>query len=105
MNAKRDRKSNLNDRKCVNSLYNLREIFSFLQKKKLMNIIIYNKQLQKEYGYNKENYINASGKYKIGKRDGKVKIYILNTNILLFEGNYLKGEKNGKGKEILKMAH
>ena len=28
-----------------------------------------------------------------------MKIYKLNTNILLFEGEYLNGKRNGKGKE------
>ena len=32
-------------------------------------------------------------------KDGIVKVYKLNTNILIFEGEYQKGKRNGKGKE------
>ena len=46
-----------------------------------------------------ENYKKISLKYKIGGKNGKGRVYKLNTNILLFEGEYLNGIKNGKGKE------
>jgi len=97
-----DIKSNLNFAKCIKSEYILKEIFSFLGRKKLLNLIIYNKHLQNVLKINKEDYKKLSRKYKICGRDGKVKIYKLNTMFLIFEGEYLKGEKNGKGKEYNK---
>ena len=78
---------------------NLKEIFSFLERKRLFKLIIYNKNLQKTVKINIEDYKKISGKYKIGKKDGIGKVYKLNTKILKFEGEYLKGKKNGKGKE------
>ena len=94
-----DNKSNLELERIIKSEKNLKEIFSFLGRKKLFNLIIYNKHLQNIFKINIEEYKSLSGKYKIGKKDGIGKVYILNTNILIFEGEYLKGERNGKGKE------
>ena len=46
-----------------------------------------------------EDYKKTSGKYKIAEKNGKGEEYILNTNIMIFEGEYLNGKRNGKGKE------
>ena len=90
-------KANIRD---IKSLYIKKKIFSFLEEKQKLNIILYNKELQKELLVDIEDYKKSSGKYKIGKNDGLVKEYILNTNILIFEGEYLNGKKNGQGKEF-----
>ena len=78
---------------------NLKEILSFLGKKKLFELIIYNKCLQKTLKIDLEDYKKISGNYKIGKKDGKVKVYKLNTKNLVFIGDYQRGKRNGKGKE------
>ena len=94
----KDAKSNI----CITSIkssYILKNIFSFLKIENLLNLIIYNKQLQKEYGYNIENYKEKSGKYRIYNKYGSAEVYILNTKIKIFEGEYLNGKRNGKGKE------
>ena len=92
-------KSYIDFGKMVKSTYNFIEIISFLGKKEFFNIIVYNKELQKTLKIDIEDYKKVSGKYKIGKKDGKGKIYKINTNILIFEGEYLNKEKNGRGKE------
>ena len=61
-------------------------------------MIIYNKDLQNILGVDIQNYKNISGKYKIEK-NGIGKEYELDTNILIFEGEYKNGERNGFGKE------
>ena len=98
-----DIKSKLELERIIKSEKNLKEIFSFLGRKKLFNLlfnlIIYNKHLQNIFKINIEEYKSLSGKYKIGNKDGIGKVYKLNTNILRFEGVYLNGKKNGKGKE------
>jgi antitoxin component YwqK of YwqJK toxin-antitoxin module len=94
-----DIKSKLELERIIKSEKNLKEIFSFLGRKKLFNLIIYNKHLQNIFKINIEEYKSLSGKYKIGKKDGIGKVYKLNTNILISEGEYLNGERNGKGKE------
>ena len=91
--------SYLNSGKSIKSDYIFKEIFSFLEKKILLNIIIYNKQWQNALKIKYEDYKKISGKFKVGKRNGKGKVYKINTDILLFEGEYLNGSKNGNGKE------
>ena len=93
--------SNLEFGKIIKYEKNLKEIFSFLDGKKLFNLIIYNKHLQKILKINIEEYKRKSRKYKIGKKDGIGKVYILYTNILIFEGEYLNWKRNGKGKEYI----
>jgi len=92
-------KSDLKFVKSIKSDYNLKEIFLFLGRKRLFNLIIYNKHLQKALKINIEDYKKISGYYKIGEKDGRGKVYILDTNILVFGGEYLNGKRNGKGKE------
>ena len=48
---------------------------------------------------NIEDYKKIATKIKIGPINGLGKEYKKETNILLFEGEYLNGIKNGKGKE------
>ena len=76
----------------------LKDIFSFLSEKQKLNMLIYNKQLQRKFGINIENYKKASVKYKVGERNGKGKEYN-NNGKLIFEGEYLNGKRNGKGKD------
>ena len=48
--------------------------------------------------YDDEGKLRYDGEYLNGKRNGKGKEYNDDGN-LVFEGEYLNGEKNGKGKE------
>ena len=98
-------------------------IFSYLDEKRKLEIIKYNKNIQnildiklinykfyqgksliyelngnvKEYNELFDN-IEFVGKYLNGKKNGKGKEYYFNGN-LRFEGEYLNGQRNGKGKE------
>ena len=83
----------------IKSLYILKRVLSFLPEKEKLNLIIYNKQIQKTLDIDIEEYIKISGKFKIGKKNGKGKEYLLNTDKLIFEGEYKNGRKNGKGLE------
>ena len=85
--------------KDIKSLFIKRKIFSYLDEKKKLNILKYNKIFQKKFAINIGNYINKSGIYKINGINGQGKEYLINTNILIFEGEYLNKKKNGKGKE------
>ena len=92
-------KNILQDIKCK---YLIDEVLSFLNEKQKLNLIIYNKHLQKTIGININQYKYCWAKrekYKIVEENGKRKEYDVKTNILLFEGEYLNGERNGKGKE------
>ena len=85
----------------IKSKYNIKEVFSFLSEKQKLNMIIYNKEIQYILGIDIEDYKKASGRYIIYGINGEVKEYKINTNKLLFEGEYLNKKRNGKGKEYL----
>ena len=77
-------------------------MFLCIDEKQKLNLIIYNKNLQKIIGVNIDHYKYykiKNEKYKIVEINGKRREYDLKANILLFEGEYLDGEKNGYGKE------
>ena len=77
----------------------LKIIFSFINEKKKLNIIINNKKLQNKLEINIKNYKRISKIYKIGERNGKGKEYLKHNDELVFEGEYLNGKRNGKVKE------
>jgi len=83
----------------IKSNHILAEIFSFINVKTQLSILTYNNYLKKKLAINIENYKKISGKYKKGGKNGICKLYDLETNNLIFEGEYLNGKKNGKGKE------
>ena len=83
----------------INSEYILRFIFSFLWENQKLNIISYNKQIQIKLEVNLDNYKSICNKEKIVEKNGIVKEYVKGTNLLIFEGEYKNGKKNGKGKE------
>ena len=66
----------------IKSSYIKKIIFSFLNKKHKLKMIVYNKELQKLCLIGIEDYKNKSGIYKIGGKNGKGKEYFINTNIL-----------------------
>ena len=45
-------------------------------------------------------YKKISEKYKVGKRDGRGREYLLKTKIFIFEGEYINFKRNGKGKKF-----
>ena len=82
----------------IKSSYIMKTVLSFLNEKQKLNMIIYNKELQKICLVDIKDYKNASLKYRIGERNGKGKEYIKHIKRLIFEGEYLNGKRNGKGK-------
>ena len=86
----------------IKSKYILKLILSFTEEKTKFKIIKYNKQLQSKLDMTIVTYRTLSGKYIIyennnkGKKKGKK--YNINDKIL-YEGEFLNGERNGKGKE------
>jgi len=83
----------------IKSIIILKKIFSILHEKQKLNLIINNKRLQKLFFIDIKDYKQISGKYKIIEKDGKGKEYILDTKIVIFEGDYINKKRNGKGKE------
>jgi len=94
-----EEKKNINLKEDIKCSQMLENIFSFLEKKKKLDLIIYNKEIRKKFGVNIQDYKISSGKYKKGGKNGFGREYTLNKNNLIFEGEYLNGKRNGKGKE------
>ena len=114
----------------ISSLYILRKIFDLLDTRVKLTHIKYTKSLQKKllneldyfkkisgryliqdntFNYGKEftldkNILVYIGGYKDGKRHGKGVEYNEN-GTYKFEGEFLKGRKNGQGKEYRKSEH
>ena len=99
MNEFENIKSEINIEKSIQSLYIIKDIFSFLSEKRKLKILLYNKYFQKKLDINIENYKRIRKIYKIGEKNGRGKEYYIPTNIMIFEGEYLNGKRNGKGKE------
>ena len=92
--------------KNIKSKYFLKKIFTFLNDRRKLKIIKYNKSLKNDIDININNYklfhdsnSNARkyrGKYLNGERNGKGEEY--NGTFLNFRGEYLKGKRwNGNG--------
>ena len=88
----------INLAKQIKSLYIFKYILSFLYENKKLCLIIYNKEYQNKLGIDIEHYKEISGKYII-KDNLCMKEYELNSNKLMYEGEYSNGKRNGKGKE------
>ena len=92
--------NSMNFEKEVKSPYIFKYILSYLHQNKKLNLFIYNKKLQRKLGIDLDYYKNISGKYLKGGKNGNGREYKLGSNILLFEGEYKNGKKNGLGKEF-----
>ena len=80
----------------------LQIIFSVLNDKTKLYIINHNKILYEKLEIDLEFIKKISGKYRKSRLKGKDigKEFSLDENILIFEGDYLNGKKNGNGKEF-----
>ena len=73
--------------------------FSFLVEKQKLKLVKLNKAYQSKLNISIINYKFFSGKYIIYESNKIGKEYNGNDDTLQFEGEYLNGERNGKGKE------
>ena len=85
--------------KKIRSMKILKEIFKPIDDSKKLNIVKYNKKIQNNLGIKFSLYKIYSKKYIVVETDGKIKEYSRSNDDLLFEGEYLNGKRNGKGKE------
>ena len=90
----------------IKSTYFKKIIFSLLDENAKLKILRYNKNLQKLLDIQIINYFIFTQKYIIKEANGFSKAYSYNPfyedkyeDILIFEGQYLNGLKNGKCKE------
>ena len=85
--------------KNIKSTFILRRCFSVLDESRKLKLLKYNRNLQKKININIINYKFYSGRYIIFYSYGKGKEYKGCNDILIYEGEFLIGERNGKGKE------
>ncbi len=62
-----------------------------------LNILLYNKALQSKLNIDIIDIQRYNGKYILGERNGKGKEYF--DDNIIFEGEYLNGKRHGKRKE------
>ena len=72
-----------------------------MEETRKLKLVKYNKNLQNILNLNLINYKRQSGRYIIYEKDQKNigREFDSYTNEILFKGEYLNGERNGKGKE------
>ena len=85
--------------KKIKSSFILKIIFTFVAEKQKLKLVKYNKGLQKNIHINIINYIFFKGKYIIYEGNKFGKEYFGYNGKLIYEGQYLNGERSGKGKE------
>ena len=86
----------------IKSVYFFKIIFSFLNEEVKLKIVKYNKTLKHKI-INIINFKLFIKRYIVYESNMKVKEFIIyenyNEDELIFEGEYLNGKRNGKGKE------
>ena len=83
----------------IKSIYILKLIFSNINDERKLLLIKYNNKIKDRLNITLNDYMFPSGKYFIGKRNGKGEEYNGFMDKLLFEGDYIDGKRNGYGKE------
>ena len=85
--------------KNIKSKYINEIIFSYVDEGPKLKLIKYNKSLQTNMNISIFNYKCFKGKYIIYKSKRFGREYDGGNDRLIFEGEYLNGERNGKGRE------
>ncbi len=81
------------------SSYFSKNLFNYLDEKTKLKLIKYNKNIQNQLNISVIDYALYSEKYIIYESKDKGKEYRCDNDELIFEGEYLNGKRNGKGKE------
>ena len=82
----------------IKSIFIMKKLFNYLNEEIKLKVIQYNKRIQSKINISLINYKILSGKYIIYESNQKMKEYNSFNDVLIFEGEYLNGKKNGKGK-------
>ena len=83
----------------IKSTYIIKYLFAFIDDRRKLKMLRYNKSVQNRIDINIMNYKRFATKYIIFEEENKVKEYKIYSNELIYEGEYLNGKRNGKGKE------
>ena len=85
--------------KNIKSIYFSQIIFSFLEDKRKLELVKHNKSLQKILNISIINYKFLSGKFIKYETKNKGIEYHENGVLMIYEGEFLNGKRNGKGVE------
>ena len=83
----------------IKSLYFLKIVLLHIKERRKLELIKYNKSLQKKVYISLINYKIFCGKNLMFEENGKVKEYNCFNDKLIYEGEYLNWKRHGKGKE------
>ena len=85
--------------KNIKASYFIQKIFTFIDEAQKLKLIRHNKNLQMNLNISLINYKFFNFVYVIHEPNGIAKEYLGFEDMLMFEGEYLNGKRNGKGKE------
>ena len=88
--------------KQIKSLNIIKLIFKRIHDKRKLELINYNKRIQNQINISLYNYRIYSRKFIIFEKNGNIREYY--SGELIFEGKYLSGKRNGKGREYNKVG-
>ena len=83
----------------IKSKYIVQIIFLYINEKRKLFLIKFNNKIKERLNINLFDYKFLSGKYFIGKKNGKGKEYNILNDELIFEGDYIDDKRTGYGKE------
>ena len=83
----------------IKSIKILKHIFNHLINYQKLIMMNYNKFLQNKFGFTIDDYKNNAKRIKIVRFNGNGEEYLLDKYNIIYEGEYLKGKRNGKGIE------
>ena len=86
----------------IKTIFFIKHLFSFINDTIKLKLVRYNKNLQNKLSINIIDYQILSGRYIIYEAKDKGKEYMCFNDIVIYEGEYLNGKRNGKGKEYYK---
>ena len=83
--------------KKIKSFVILKLIFSHNDSSRKIKLVLYNKKFRNKLNINLIDIRRASGKYRVINETGNIQEFSSYNDQLIYEGEYSKGEKNGKG--------
>ena len=83
----------------VRTSNSITKIFQYLNETRKLELIKYSKKIQNKIGISPINYILFSKRHILYEKDGQAKEIDLIKEHIIYEGGYLNGHRNGKGKE------
>ena len=83
----------------IKATYFIKLLFKYIDERHKLKVVKFNKSLQNIINISISNYKFFLQKYTINEQNGIRKEYYGRNDFLLYEGEYLNGKRNGKGKE------